>query len=63
MVKKDFKMCACSGGFPTFAVIVLILAVLWFLTDLGVIAVSIPWVPLIVIIIALGWIVNHGRKK
>ena len=50
-------------GFPTFAVIVLILAVLWLLSDSGILAISIPWVPLIVTIIALGWIINYYTKK
>lgn len=48
--------------FPTFAVIVLVVAVLWFLNGLAVITVDIPWLPLVVGLIALGWIVNYYQK-
>ena len=50
-------------GFPTFAVILLALAVIWILSDLGYIAVNIPWIPVVIAIIAIGMIVNkHGCK-
>lgn len=49
--------------FPTLAAIVFIVALLWFLSGLGVIAVDIPWLPLVVLIIALGWIVNYYTGK
>jgi hypothetical protein len=48
--------------FPTFAVILLVLGVLWLLTDLDILSVSIPWFPIILVIIALGMIVNKYRK-
>jgi hypothetical protein len=50
-------------GFPTFAVIVLVLAVLWLLGEMGVLTINIPWFPLIIAIIALGWVINHYSKK
>jgi hypothetical protein len=49
--------------FPTFAVIVLILAVLWMLSGFKVFTADIPWIPIIVVVIAVGWIVNHYTKK
>lgn len=49
-------------GFPTFAAIVLVAAVLWLLSDLGLIGFDIPWFPLIIGIIALGWIANYYSK-
>ena len=53
MVKKKF---------PTFAVIVFVFALVWLLTDLGVIPkINVPWFPLILAIIALGWIINRFR--
>lgn len=61
MVKKDSKLCKCPGGFPTFPVIVLVIGVLWFLSGIGIITIDIPWFPLVIIIVALGMIINrHG---
>ena len=48
--------------FPTFAVIVFVFAMLWLLTDLNIIPrIDVPWLPLILGIIALGWIINRFR--
>ncbi len=60
MAKKNS---CCIGGFPTFAVIVLVLAVLWLLGDMGILGVNVPWLPVILIIVAIGWIVNQYHKK
>ena len=49
-------------GFPTFAVIVLVFAVIWLLKELGMWAIDTPWIPIILIIISLGWIVNRFRR-
>ena len=57
MAKKECD----AKAFPTFAIIVLVVAMLWFLSDLGIITASIPWIPLIVGIIAIGWIVKNYR--
>ena len=46
----------CAGKFPTVAVILLVVGIVWLLSDLGVITVSIPWWPVILIIIAISWI-------
>ena len=62
MAKKDSKICGCCGGFPIFAVIALVLGILWFLSDIGIIATNISWLPLIVIITALGMIAHHHGK-
>ena len=48
-------------GCPTFAVIVLALALMWLFTEMEIIILDIPWFPLILVIIAVGWIVNHYR--
>ena len=53
---------AKKKAFPTFAIIVFVLAILWILEETGVIAVKIPWFPVIIAIIALGWLVNHYKK-
>ena len=53
---------AKAKGFPTFAVILLVLAGLWLLGELNVININVPWFPLIIVIVAIGMIVNHYRK-
>lgn len=62
---KKMDWCCFGGkkGFPTFAVLLLIVGVIWLLSDLGIITVSIPWWPIILIAIALGWIIDHYAKK
>jgi hypothetical protein len=45
--------------FPTFGVLLLALAIIWLLTDLKVIVIDIPLIPIILIIISIGWIINH----
>lgn len=49
--------------FPTFAVILLVVGIVWFLSELNVITVDVPWVPLVVIIIAVGMLFNRYRGK
>lgn len=48
--------------FPTFAVIILVIAVFWLLSDLNYLKINIPWIPVILIIISLGWIFNRFRE-
>ena len=64
-VDEDFGWCCWNGkkGFPTFAVLLLVVGVLWLLTDLGIITVDIPWWPVILIVIAVGWIIDNYRKR
>ena len=46
--------------FPTFAVILLALGIIWLLNELKIINININiWIPIIVIIIALGMIINR----
>ncbi len=47
------------GVFPTFALIVLLIGVFWLLNELNVLKVKIPWIPIVIIVVALGWIVDH----
>ena len=62
-MKKEMFFCCGTGKFPTMAVLLLVVGVIWLLSDLGVITVSIPWWPVILIIIAIGWIVNNYARK
>ncbi|MBN1386278.1 hypothetical protein JW968_04885 [Candidatus Woesearchaeota archaeon] len=48
--------------FPTFAVIVLVIGIIWLLNDLGFFVVKVPWIPIILIVVAIGWIFNNYAK-
>jgi len=50
-----------KSGFPTFWVIVLVLAVIWFANDMGWLGTNFnfSWLPAIIVIVAIGAIVNH----
>ncbi len=65
-VVKENNWCCWGGsqkGFPSFAVIILVLGLFWLLNELGVITTGVPWFPIILVVIALGWIIDHYRKK
>ena len=49
--------------FPTLAVILLVIGVIWLLTELNVITIPIPWIPIVLIIIALGLIINRYIRE
>ncbi len=52
-----------DGVFPTFALIVLLIGVFWLLSDLNVLKVNVPWVPIVIIVVAVGWIADHFTRK
>jgi len=61
--KEPYMWWECWGTypkwrFPTFATIVLAVGIFWLLNSLGIIKGNIPWWPIILIVVALGWIVN-----
>jgi hypothetical protein len=45
--------------FPTFASILLTLGILWLLNDTNILPINIPWIPVVLIIVAIGMIVNR----
>jgi len=47
--------------FPMFAGILLAIGVIWLLNDLDIIPIDIPWVPIVVIVIAIGLLINHSK--
>jgi hypothetical protein len=49
--------------FPTFATILLVLGLLWLLTDMNILTINIPWIPVILIIVAIGMILNRYGNK
>lgn len=49
--------------FPTLAVILLVVGIIWLLSALNIFPWNnIPWVPVVIIIIALGMIINRYQK-
>ncbi|USN46005.1 MAG: hypothetical protein H6502_02615 [Candidatus Woesearchaeota archaeon] len=55
MVKKN--------KFPSFAVILLIVGIFWLLSALGLLTINVPWLPIIVIVVAVGMIANRMANK
>jgi hypothetical protein len=47
--------------FPMLAVILLVVAVAWLLSSLNLITIDIPWIPVVLIIVAIGMIANRYR--
>ncbi len=45
--------------FPTFAVVLLVIGLVWLLNDLNVISVDVPWIPLVIVVVAAGMIFNR----
>lgn len=45
--------------FPFLAVLLLIFALAWFLSEIGLITITIPWIPIILIVLAISMIVNR----
>ena len=45
--------------FPTLAVILLVFAAAWLMSDLGYLAIDIPWIPVMLVVVAIGWIINR----
>jgi len=48
--------------FPTLAIALLVVGVIWLLNDLEFISINIPWIPIVLIIIAFGMIFNRFFK-
>lgn len=48
--------------FPVLAIILLLFAIIWILSDLGMLMIDIPWIPVILAIIAVGMIINRYSK-
>ena len=48
--------------FPALAVILLLLGIVWLLNSMGVYTIDIPWLPVVVIIVAVAMIFNRFSK-
>ena len=50
-------------NFPTFAAVLLAIGIIWFLNEINVIPwTNIPWIPVVLIIVAVGMIFNRYRE-
>jgi len=47
--------------FPVLAVVLLLFALVWLFSDLGYWYLDIPWLPVIVVVVAIGMIFNRFR--
>ena len=56
---KNKSFCPIGKKFPTFPVILLVVGIVWLLNDLNIFSVDIPWIPVVIIIVALGMIFNR----
>jgi len=52
---------ARHGKLPIFWAIVLFVAVVWLLSELGLMRIDVPWLPAILVIVAVGAIINSLR--
>ncbi len=50
-----------KAKFPVLAVILLVFAIVWLLSELRILLIDIPWVPAVLILIAIGLIYNRFR--
>ena len=49
--------------FPVMAVVILIFALAWLFTELGYVVIKIPWLPTILVVLAIGMIFNRLNKN
>jgi len=48
-----------KNKFPVLALIILIFAIVWFFSEWYGVYVDVPWLPLMLIVVAIGWIFNR----
>jgi hypothetical protein len=55
-------MSKTTSKFPVLAVILLVFAIVWFSSEMGYWKINVPWVPVVLAIIAIGMIFNRFRS-
>lgn len=60
--KSKYPYIKMKIKFPTLAVILLVVGIVWLFNDLNLISIDIPWIPVILIIVAIGLIMNRYSK-
>jgi prepilin signal peptidase PulO-like enzyme (type II secretory pathway) len=58
MIKRNHRI-IYRRSFPTLGFIILVFAGLWLLRDMNVIDWQVPWLPIVLIVIAIGIIFNR----
>lgn len=59
---QEFKKHDCwRGKFPTFSFILLLVGIFWLLNEIGVIAINIPWLPIILIGFAISGMLSYRK--
>ena len=48
--------------FPTFAIILLVVGIIWLFNELKIITINIPWIPVVLIIVAIGMVMNRYKN-
>jgi len=48
--------------FPALAVILLIFAIVWATDELGYLSFNVPWIPVVLAVVAIGMIINRYSK-
>jgi hypothetical protein len=51
-----------KNKFPMLATILLVFGIVWLLETLGYLAIQFPWLPVIVIIVSVGMIINRYNR-
>ncbi|MFH0926970.1 MAG: hypothetical protein V1822_00120 [Candidatus Micrarchaeota archaeon] len=63
MKKKAMSMskesCGCCTEFPIFKWLILLVALVWIATEMGYIALNIPWLPVIIALVVLKMLMKH----
>lgn len=59
MVRHRYHRVKYGRSFPTLAVILLVFAIAWLLREMEIIDINVPWLPVVLIIIAIGVIFNR----
>ena len=62
LVSKGFIIMMTKSKFPVLAVILLVFALVWLVNELGYLNINPPWLPVILIVIAIGMIFNRFRR-
>ncbi len=50
-----------KGVFPIIPVIILATGILWLVSEM--LSIDIPWFPIVLIIVGVGWIIDFYKKK
>jgi len=51
-----------KSKFPVLAIILLVFALVWLFNELGYFSLNLPWIPVVLAIIAIGMIFNRFRS-